>query len=219
MTTIDSLLLHLPAFTPSTEVAEVIAFLDEQDYSHLPIVDADQRWMGNLASALLYDADEAQTLATLLYQAEPFFVKTTDGLAKIADTFIQNKCNLLPVVDEDHHLLGQLPKAALMVYLQESTFLTETGTTVIIETNTVACSFANITQIVESNNNKLLGILVLSTHENKTQLLLRLTQKNIETIIYDLRRFDFTIISQHDEDLHQNKLMDHSNYLNKFLNI
>lgn len=219
MTTLTTLLINLPTFTPSNKVGEVIDFLDEHEYSHIALVDTDQIWMGNLPATLLYEVDETEALATILYQVEPFFVSLTDGLAKIADTFIQNKCNILPVLDEDMHLKGILPKSALTDYLLESTFLTEAGTTLIIETKTEACSFSNITQIVESNNNKLLGILVLSTLENKTQLLLRLTQKNIETIIYDLRRFDFTIMSQHDEDLHQNKLIEHSNYLNKFLNI
>lgn len=219
MTTLATLLINLPTFTPSTEVAEIIAFLDEHEYSHLALVDTDHKWIGNLPSALLYEVDETETLAAISYLVEPFFVFLTDGLAKIADTFIQNKCDILPVLDETMQLKGMLPKSALTNYLLESTFLTEVGTTLIIETETAACSFSNIAQIVESNNNKLLGILVLSTLENKTQLLLRLTQKNIETIIYDLRRFDFTIISQHDEDLHQNKLIEHSNYLNKFLNI
>ncbi|WP_220485286.1 CBS domain-containing protein [Myroides sp. WP-1] len=219
MTTVESSLLTLPTFTLSTPVHEVIAFLDQHDYSHLALVDANDSWIGNLATSLLYEIDETQTLASISYHVESFYIQPTDDLAKIADTFIQNKCNILPVLDTEHYLIGMLPKAAITANLLESTFLTEVGTTLLIENDTEACSLAKITQLVESNNSKLLGIIVWSTSDLKTQVLLRLTQKNVDTIIQDLRRFDFTIVSQHEEDSHQNKLIDHSNYLNKFLNI
>ncbi len=200
-------------------MSEVIDFLDQNEYSHLALVDSNNRWLGNLSTTILYEADETQEISNLLYQVESFFVYATDGLAKITDVFIQNKCNLLPVLDEEMQLKGMLPETALVAHLLQSTFLTEWGTSLIIENNTSAVSFSQVVQIVESNNTKLLGLLVLSTLENKTQLLLRLNQKNIEAIIHDLRRFDFTIISQHEEDIHQNQLIEHSNYLNKFLNI
>ena len=201
------------------EVSEVIPFLDQHDYSHLALVDSDNKWVGTIATDVLYDVDETEKIANLQYRVESFFVYTTDDLAKMADAFILNTCNLLPVLDEDMHLKGMLPKAALTENLLESTFLTEPGTTLILEVRSEAYSLSTVVQLVESNNAKLLGILVLKTKDHKTQLLLRLNQKNIEAIIQDFRRFDFEIISQHDEDLHQNKLIEHSNYLNKFLNL
>lgn len=219
MITTESLFIDAPILTLTTQVSEVIDFLDQQEYSHLAVVDSNNRWLGNLSTFLLYEVDETQQINDLLYQVESFFVYATDGLAKIADVFIQNKCNLLPVLNEDMQLKGMLPETALTAHLLQSTFLTEWGTTLIIENSTPSVSFSQVVQIVESNNTKLLGLLVLSTLENKTQLLLRLNQKNIEAIIHDLRRFDFTILSQHEEDMHQNKLIEHSNYLNKFLNI
>ncbi len=201
------------------QVSEVIPFLDQHDYSHLALVDSDNKWIGTIATDALYEVDETAQIATITYQAMPFFVRLTDDLAYIADTFILNASNLLPVLDEEMHLKGMLPKMALLENLLTSTFLSEPGTTLLIETNTEAYSLSTIVQLVESNNTKLLGILVLQTKDNKTQLLLRLSQKNIETIIQDFRRFDFTILSHHEEDAHQSKLIEHSNYLNKFLNL
>ena len=201
------------------QVSEVIPFLDQHDYSHLALVDSDNKWIGTIATDALYEVDETAQIATITYQAMPFFVQLTDDLAHIADTFILNASNLLPVLDEEMHLKGMLPKMALLENLLTSTFLSEPGTTLLIETNTEAYSLSTIVQLVESNNTKLLGILVLQTKDNKTQLLLRLSQKNIETIIQDFRRFDFTILSHHEEDAHQSKLIEHSNYLNKFLNL
>lgn len=219
MITLESLFIDAPSLTANTEVSEVIPFLDQHDYSHLALVDSDNKWVGTIATDVLYDVDETEKIANLQYRVESFFVYTTDDLAKMADAFILNTCNLLPVLDEDMHLKGMLPKTALTENLLESTFLTEPGTTLILEVRSEAYSLSTVVQLVESNNAKLLGILVLQTKDHKTQLLLRLNQKNIEAIIQDFRRFDFEIISQHDEDLHQNKLIEHSNYLNKFLNL
>ena len=219
MTTIESLLIELPTLTLATTVGEVMDILEKSDYSHLTVVDADRRWIGNLASSLVHELNKTQTIASISYLLEPFFVDPAADLAKIADIFIENRSDILPVLDTEHHVIGMLPKAAITANLLNSTFLTEVGTTIIIEHNTDACSLSHIAQIVEGNNSKLLGIFIMSTHEQKTQVLLRLTQKNVDTIIQDLRRHDFAIISQHQEDLHQTKLIEHSNYLNKFLNI
>jgi len=217
--TLESLFIDAPTLTSDMQVSEVIAFLDQHEYSHLSLVDSDNKWIGNLATDLLYEVDETEKIGNLQYHAESFFVFASDDLAKIADTFILNTCNLLPVLDEEMHLKGMLPKAALTANLLESTFLTEPGITLIIEINAEAYSLSTVVQLVESNNTKLLGILVLQIKDNQTQLLLRLSQRNIEAIIQDFRRFDFTIVSHHDEDFHQNKLIEHSNYLNKFLNL
>lgn len=219
MTTLESLLIDAPILTSDMLVRDVIAFLDQYNYSHLALVDSDNKWMGTLATDVLYDTDETEKIANLKYHIESFFIDTSTGLAKIVDTFILNTCNLLPVVDEEMYLKGMLPKTALTANLVERTFFSELGTTLIIETHAEAYSLSTVVQLVESNNAKLLGILLLQTKENKTQILLRISQQNIEAIIQDFRRFDFDIISQHDEDLHKNKLIEHSNYLNKFLNL
>ena len=201
------------------QVSEIMDFLDQHDYSHLALVDSDNKWLGTLATDFLYEVDETEQVGNLTYQVAPFFVRLTDDLASITDTFILHASNLLPVLDEEMHIKGMLPKTALTAHLLESSFLTEPGTTLIIEAKTEAYSLSTVVQLVESNNTKLLGVLVLQTKDNKTQLLLRLSEKNIETIIQDFRRFDFDILSHHEEDLHQNKLMEHANYLNKFLNL
>jgi len=201
------------------QVSEVIGFLDQHDYSHLALVDSDNKWLGTLATDLLYEVDEKERVMNLAYQLVPVFLRLTDDLASITDTFILHASNLLPVLDEEMHLKGMLPKTALTTNLLESPFLTEPGTTLIMEVKSEAYSLSTVVQLVERNNTKLLGVLILQAKDRKTQLLLRLSEKNIETIIQDFRRFDFDILSYHKEDLHQNKLMEHSNYLNKFLNL
>jgi len=216
---LESLLIDVPILTESTQIGDVIVFLDQHDYSHLAIVDQNNVWIGTIATDFLYEIDETEKIEKLLYHVESFFVYETDDLAKITDTFILNKSNLLPVLNQNGELKGMLSKTILTGYLAQSTFLTERGLTLIIEKEAVSCSFATIAQIVESNNAKFLGVLILTTTENKIQLLLRISQINTEAIINDLRRFDFTIVSQHAADQHQNKVIEHSNYLNKFLNI
>ncbi|WHT40265.1 CBS domain-containing protein [Myroides sp. mNGS23_01] len=125
MITLESLFIDAPTLTSDMQVSGVITFLDQHEYSHLSLVDSDNKWIGNLATDLLYEVDETEKIGNLQYHAESFFVFASDDLAKIADTFILNTCNLLPVLDEEMHLKGMLPKAALTANLLESTFLTE----------------------------------------------------------------------------------------------
>ena len=80
-------------------------------------------------------------------------------------------------------------------------------------------SMSQITQIVESNNGKLLGVFVSEANAEKVQVTIKITLGGMNEIIQTFRRYNYEIISEHNEDNYLNNLKERSEYLDKYLNI
>ena len=78
---------------------------------------------------------------------------------------------------------------------------------------------SEIAQIVESNNAKLLGLFISYNDMEKVEVTLKLSLGGMNEIIQTFRRYNYEIISEHQEDAYLNNLKDRSDYLDKYLNI
>lgn len=78
---------------------------------------------------------------------------------------------------------------------------------------------SQIAQIVESNNAKLLGLFISKTEGDSVEITVKTTQSSLNDIIQTFRRYEYEIISEHQEDSYLQNLKDRSDYLDKYLNI
>ena len=78
---------------------------------------------------------------------------------------------------------------------------------------------SQVTQIVESNNAKLLGLFISKTEANFIEVTLKVSDSSLNEIIQTFRRYEYEIISEHQEDSYLKNLKERSDYLDKYLNI
>ena len=78
---------------------------------------------------------------------------------------------------------------------------------------------SQITQIVESNNGKLLGLFVSEADTQSVQITIKIALGGMNDIIQTFRRYNYEIVSEHHEDNYLNNLKERSDYLDKYLNI
>lgn len=78
---------------------------------------------------------------------------------------------------------------------------------------------SQIAQIVESNNGKLLGLFISNVENENVQVTVKITLGAMNEIIQTFRRYNYEIISEHQEDNYLNALKERSDYLDKYLNI
>jgi hypothetical protein len=103
--------------------------------------------------------------------------------------------------------------------LNETPFLKETGGIIVVEKAVIDYSMSQIAQIVESNNGKLLGLFVSEAINDKVQITIKTTLGGMNDIIQTFRRYNYEIVSEHNEDNYINNLKERSEYLDKYLNI
>ena len=78
---------------------------------------------------------------------------------------------------------------------------------------------SQIAQIVETNNGKILGLFISESNADFIQVTIKISLGGMNEIIQTFRRFNYEIISEHQEDSYLNNLKERSEYLTKYLNI
>ena len=78
---------------------------------------------------------------------------------------------------------------------------------------------SQIAQIVESNNGQVLGVFVSDADASTVEITIKIAMGSINEIIQTFRRYNYEIISEHQEDNYLSALKERSEYLEKYLNI
>ena len=74
-------------------------------------------------------------------------------------------------------------------------------------------------QIIEAHGAKVLATFIGNSDESRTEIVLKIIHTGLNELLQSFRRYDYEIISYHDEDLHHETLKDNSEYLSKYLTV
>ncbi len=137
----------------------------------------------------------------------------------VLEVFAKSDTNLVPVLDDKNNYLGYYELEDVIRFLQETPFLKEEGGTIILKKAVDQFSMSQVAQIVESNNAKVLGLFISDIANKKVEITLKISQSGMNDIIQTFRRYEYEIVSEHQEDSYLNSLKERSDYLDKYLNI
>ena len=78
---------------------------------------------------------------------------------------------------------------------------------------------SEISQIIETNNGKVLGAFVSKIENDLAQITIKIGQASLNEVIQSFRRYSYNILSETEDDLFVESLKERSGYLNKYLNM
>lgn len=191
---------------------------NELTFSHLPVGREDV-YVGCISENDVRCFDAEKTLEDYLYALEGFFARASDNWLDTLETFAQNQSNILPVLNIENKYLGYLELSDILHQFNETPFLNEPGGIIVLEKGSVDYSFSEISQIIESQNARISGMFVSSQENDLTQITIKVNTSSLNEILQTLRRYGYSIISEHQEDLYSKSLKERSRYLDKYLNI
>jgi Mg/Co/Ni transporter MgtE len=193
-------------------------FFDDLTFSHFPIVE-EGIFIGSIATDDIETFDSDKRVNEYKYVLERFFARTDMIWLDVLEIFAKNHTNLVPVLDENNKYVGYYEIEDVIKFFHETPFLKEPGAIIIVSKNTVDYSMSQIVQIVESNNAKLLGLFISNSDVNTIEVTIKISVGSLNEIIQTFRRYNYDIISEHNEDNYINSLKERSDYLDKYLNI
>lgn len=199
-------------------IAEAQGVFVDFPYSHFPVTE-DGVYIGCVSKDAVEFLNADAKVNDSRFNFERFFVRSTMIWLDVLEVFAKNNSNLVPILDAQHNYIGYYEITDVVKFLNETPFLKESGGIIIVEKSAIDYSMSQIAQIVESNNGKLLGLLVSEANTDKVQVTLKTTLGGMNDIIQTFRRYNYTIISEHQEDNYLNNLKERSEYLDKYLNI
>ena len=203
----------------SDETIEKIQdFFIEISFSHFPVLE-NGIYIGCIAAEDVETFEAPKKLSDYRYTLEGFFVKTSMNWLDVLEVFARNNANIVPILDDNNKYIGYYEITDVVKFLNGTPFLKEIGGIIIIEKNINEYSMSQITQIIESNNGKLLGLFISEATNEKIQITIKITLGSMNEIIQSFRRFNYEIVSEHNEDNYLNILKERSEYLDKYLNM
>lgn len=190
----------------------------EYPFSHFPVLE-DGVYIGSARAEDTEQMDIEKKLADVRYTFDRFFVRDTTIWLDVLEAFAKNDTNIMPVLDAENKYIGFYEMTDIIKFFHETPFLKEDGGVLVVEKGITDYSMSQVAQIVESNNGRLLGCFISESLGDKVQITVKISLGGLSEIIQTFRRYNYDIISEHQEDAYLNTLKDRSDYLDKYLNI
>jgi len=200
------------------KISELRVVFNQLTYSHIPI-QKNGVFLGCLSENDIYCFDSDKIINDILYAIEGFYVKKNSTWLNVLGEFASNDCNIMPVLDSKNNYLGYYQLVDVISLFNKTPFLSEPGGIIIVEKAYNDYSLSEISQIIESNNVKLLGLFVSSQENDMTQITIKIENSGLNAIFESLRRYGYNIILGHEDDEFLKMLKDRSSYLNRYLNL
>ena len=209
---------NIKPLTTADAITDAQDLFAEYPFSHFPVLE-DGIYIGSAGAEDVELMDIDKKLSDARYTFERFFVRDTSIWLDVLEIFAKNETNVLPVLDKDNKYLGYYEVTDIIKFFHETPFLKEDGGILVVEKVISSYSMSEVAQIVESNNGRLLGFFISDANLEKVQITVKISLGGLSEIIQTFRRYNYDIISEHQEDAYLNTLKDRSDYLDKYLNI
>ncbi|GAA3602115.1 CBS domain-containing protein [Flavivirga amylovorans] len=203
----------------NSKISELQLLFNQLTYSHIPIKDEDDTFLGTFFETDVHCFESNKLISDHLHSIEDFFVRDDTLWLDVLEAFAQNSANIMPVLDKNNNYLGYYELNDIISLFNESPFFFEAGGVLVVEKGINDYSFSEISQIVESNNGKVLGAFVSKIKNDVVQVTIKIGSTGLNEIIQTFRRYSYNIVSGHEEDSYIESLKDRSDYLNKYLNM
>jgi len=214
----DFLNTNIKALRTTDTVADAQDLFAEYPFSHFPVLE-DGVYIGCADAEDTELMDIEKPIGDMRYSFDRFFVRDTTIWLDVLEVFAKNETNLVPVLSDENAYIGYYEITDIIKFFDQTPFLKEQGGIVVVEKGAQEYSMSEVAQIVESNNGRLLGLFVSEADINKVQITVKISMGGLSEIIQTFRRYNYDIITEHQEDAYLNTLKDRSDYLDKYLNI
>ncbi len=201
-----------------TKIKELQLLFNQLTYSHVP-VEHDGIYIGCFSDTDAHCFDAEKIINNYKYTLQGFYVRQKTNWLDVLEAFAQNSCNIMPVLNKDNDYLGYYELNDIISLFNETPFFSEPGGILIVEKGLNDFSFSEVSQIVESNDGKLLGCFISKIENDVAQITVKIGNTGLNDIIQSFRRYSYNIVSGHEEDTYIENLKERSEYLNKYLNI
>jgi len=200
------------------KISDLQLLFNQLTYSHIPILN-DGVYLGCISETDGHCFDAAKFISDCKYAIEGFFVRPTTNWLDVLEAFAQNDSNIMPILNRDNKYLGYYELNDIIHLFNETPFFSEPGGILIIEKGIHDYSFSEISQIVESNDAKLLGAFISKMDGDLARITVKIGNGSLNEIIQTFRRYSYNIISGHEDDSYLESLKERSQYLDKYLNM
>ncbi len=220
MLTRELLSQTLPSLTLTDKVHLALQLMNDNQVTHLPIVEA-EKYVGLISEDDLLQAEnDHDTLDTLQQSFAAVSVKENEHFLKAVQLAAENALSVVPVITEENELVGTVAYNDLLKNAAEFMSLNEPGGLVVLEMESNQYSFSEISKLVETNDAQITQLNTNNDAETGLmQVTIRINKPEISDIIATFQRYDYNVKYFFGEEQYTNELRTNYDNLMNYLKI
>jgi CBS domain-containing protein len=190
----DIIIDTIPPIKPSESGEKALNWMDEFKVIHLPVVNG-KEYLGLISDNIIYDQnDAAAPLESMNIGYNRPFVYADSHIYEVMKIISELNLTLVPILDRMENYIGCTTLAKITTIFTNSSSIKEPGAIIILDINKVDYSLAQIAQIVEGNDTKILSSYITSTPDsNKMEVTLKVNREHIGGVLQTLNRYDYVV--------------------------
>ncbi len=194
MIAIDLITDEIPPLMHTDTGEKALSWMEEFKVSHLPVLKSGN-FVGVVSESMLLDQEDLSLTLDKLFQHLPRpFSYVGDHIYQVLARISEYQLSLIPILDNDEQYIGCSGVHHLLTLIADTGSIKEIGGILVVEMSSSDYSMAQIGQIVESNDAKILSSYMMSS-ENSTniEVTLKINTLELDRIIRTFERYDYVI--------------------------
>ena len=194
MNAIDLITYEIPPLVHTDTGEKALIWMDEFKVSHLPVL-KNGNFVGVVSETHILDKMDVTENLDVLFQHLPRpFVLSNAHLFEILSKISEFRISVIPILDDKEQYLGCTSIYELMTSIANTSSMKDKGGIIVLEINQLDYSMAQIGQIVEGNEAKILSSTILSdASSTKLDVTLKINQEDLTSIIRTFERYDYVV--------------------------
>ena len=185
---------EIPALRTSDTAVEALNWMEVFRISHLPIVN-NEEFLGLISDTDIFDLNNPnEAIGNHKLSLLRPSVKSDQHIYEVMEVAARLKLTVVPVLDHHNKFLGVIQMTDLLHYFSQLSAIEKPGGIIVLEISQSDYSMTEISQIVESNDAKILSMYVNTmTDSTRIEVTLKINITDLTSIIQTFNRYEYNI--------------------------
>ncbi len=185
---------EIPPLVHTDTGEKALSWMEEFKVSHLPVL-KNGNFVGVVSESDVLDKlDVDETLDKLFQHLPRPYVIETDHIYQVLSKIAELKLSVIPILSEKEEYLGCSSVHHLLTVIANTGSIKENGGILVLEMARSDYSMAQIAQIVESNDARILSSYIMSSPDSTNiEVTLKINKIELDRIIRTFERYDYII--------------------------
>ncbi len=209
----------IPLKTSDTGIT-ALSWMDDYKVSHLPIVN-NVDFLGLISDVDIYNMNDfSEAVGNHTLSLSSPFVYDYQHILEIIKVVSVQKLSLIPVLDSRKKYLGSITLNKIIDGISVISAAQSPGGIIVLEVSQNDYTLSEISQIIESNNAKVLSLYV-TTHDDSTKMnvVIKINKIDISAILLTFNRYSYDVKASFSEKEDAEDLRERYDSLIKYLNM
>ncbi|MCO5232476.1 MAG: CBS domain-containing protein [Chitinophagales bacterium] len=209
----------IPSVQVQDSIAKMLSVMEDNLMSSLPVIDEENKYLGNIHESTLLDIIDAHQGITLFITKEDTVFQEEHFLNILKSTSLQ-KNNFLAIINNHGEYIGSLSIRTILQFLSQTKSIEEQGGIIILELKAINYSLTEIARIVESNHASIIHSFVSSSPQSENIFVtIKINKNDLKEIVLSFERFHFHVLEVFHSSEYENDLKDRYDSLMVYLNV